>query len=113
MGTQPRWLPPRLLEISPCCHPTPPQVMHLLANPPRERPAASGGEAMEEDGEEEGGQAPLERQVVAQVVDALFDRWAGAAAAMQGRREVGRCSGRAADEAQAVGRLRDTWPCVF
>ncbi|PRW20268.1 sister-chromatid cohesion 3 [Chlorella sorokiniana] len=49
------------------------QVMHLLANPPPERPA--GGDAMEEDEEEEGRTAvPLERQVVAQVVDALFDR---------------------------------------
>ncbi len=69
------------LPASRCCflyqapQPAPPrQVLHLLANPPPERPA--GGDAMEEEEEEEGRTAvPLERQVVAQVVDALFDRW--------------------------------------
>lgn len=60
------------------------QVMHLLANPPTERRA--GGDAMDEDEEEEERPAvPLERQVVAQVVDALFDRWDGL---LVSRREV-------------------------
>lgn len=44
------------------------QVLHLLANPPRE--GAEGEEVEEEEPEA----APLEREVVAQVVDALQDR---------------------------------------
>lgn len=70
------WLPQCLPHqwLHPLLFPTH-QVMHLLANPPPERP--TGGDAMDEDEEEEGRVAvPLERQVVAQVVDALFDRWA-------------------------------------
>jgi hypothetical protein len=43
------------------------QVLHLLANP-------QGEGAEEEDWEEEREALPLEREVVAQVVDALFDR---------------------------------------
>lgn len=49
------------------------QVMHLLANPP----AGQGGEGAMEEEEEAGREVePLEREVVAQVVDALFDRCA-------------------------------------
>ncbi|KAL4420809.1 hypothetical protein ABPG75_010465 [Micractinium tetrahymenae] len=44
------------------------QVMHLLANPPPEE----GGEGGQREEEEEA--RPLEREVVSQVVDALFDR---------------------------------------
>ncbi|EFN51942.1 hypothetical protein CHLNCDRAFT_139605, partial [Chlorella variabilis] len=47
------------------------QVMHLLANPPQELPGGGGEEGQEEEGREA---APLDREVVAQVVDALFDR---------------------------------------
>jgi len=52
----------------------------LLANPPPE-PAEDGEEdgRMREEEEEEGREVvPLSREVVAQVVDAVFDRWAGA-----------------------------------
>lgn len=45
------------------------QVLHLLANLPPEQ----GGEAAA--AEEAADVRPLEREVVAQVVDALFDRW--------------------------------------
>ena len=74
-AAQHEWLPQCLPHqwLHPLLFPTH-QVMHLLANPPPERP--TGGDAMDEDEEEEGRVAvPLERQVVAQVVDALFDRW--------------------------------------
>lgn len=54
------------------------QVVHLLANPPR-GPGAGGAGANEEEEEEEAEEerevVPLEREVVALVVDALFDRW--------------------------------------
>lgn len=50
------------------------QLMHLLANPPPEpAPGASPGAAAA--AEEEREVVPLAREVVAQVVDALFDRW--------------------------------------
>ena len=51
--------------------------MHLLANPPPEpAPGASPGTAAASE-DEEREVVPLAREVVAQVVDALFDRWAG------------------------------------
>ena len=49
------------------------QVLHLLANPPPE------GEDAEAAAEQEREVYPLDQEVVAQVVDALFQRWVGCA----------------------------------